>query len=116
MMFIKELFRMSLNEKYSPTILVLILGVAEAHVNSSHPSLARAISSNPLHAAASGGYGGGGCCPPVVDPYTLFALGAGVALATYFLRVLITVTTVGRDRVGSTIINNKGEVCKYIQF
>ena len=108
---------MSWIEKYSPIILVLILvRLAGAHVNSSHPSLARAISSNPLHAAASGGYGGGGCCPPVVDPYTLFALGAGVALATYFLRVLITVTTVGRDRVGSTIINNKGEVCKYIQF
>ena len=88
---------MSWIEKYSPIILVLILlSVAEPRVNSSHPSLARAISSNPLHAAASGGYGGGGCCPPVVDPYTLFALGAGVALATYFLRVLITVTTVAK--------------------
>ena len=46
-----------------------------------------------LPAAASGG-GGGGCCPPVVDPYTLLALLAGAALATYFLQVLITVTTV----------------------
>ena len=96
---------MSWSKKNSPRILVLILvSVAGAHVNSSQPSLARAISSNPLQAAASGGYGSGECCPPVVDPYTLFALGAGVALATYFLRVLITVTTVGRDRVGSTII------------
>ena len=88
---------MSWIEKYSPIILVLILvSVSGAHDKSSHPSLARAISSDPLNAAASGGYGGGGCCPPVVDPYTLFALGAGVALATYFLRVLITVTTVAK--------------------
>ena len=96
---------MSWIEKYSPIILVLILvSVAGANVTSSHPSLARAISSDPLHAAASGGYGGGGCCPPVVDPYTLFALGTGVALATYFLQILITVTTVGRDRVCSKMI------------
>ena len=50
-----------------------------------------------LYAAASGG-GYDGCCPPVVDPYTLLALIAGIALATYFLNVLINVTTVREDK------------------
>ena len=45
-----------------------------------------------LYGAASGGYDG--CCPPVVDPYTLLALIVGIALATYFLNVLINVTMV----------------------
>ena len=45
-----------------------------------------------LYGAASGGYDG--CCPPVVDPYTLLALLVGIALATYFLNVLINVTAV----------------------
>ena len=31
----------------------------------------------------------GHCCPPVFDPYTLVALLGGVALATYFLRLVI---------------------------
>ena len=31
----------------------------------------------------------GHCCPPVFDPYTLVALLGGVALATYFLRIVI---------------------------
>ena len=29
------------------------------------------------------------CCPPVFNPYTLVALLGGVALATYFLRLVI---------------------------
>ena len=29
------------------------------------------------------------CCPPVFDPYTLVALLGGIALATYFLRIVI---------------------------
>ena len=45
-----------------------------------------------LYGAASGGHDG--CCPPVVDPYTLLALIVGIALATYFLNVLINVTMV----------------------
>ena len=31
----------------------------------------------------------GHCCPPVFNPYTLVALLGGVALATYFLRLVI---------------------------
>jgi len=63
--------------------------------NSSETQEARSISlNNPgLYAAASSGYDG--CCPPVVDPYTLLALLVGIALATYFLNVLIAVTMFG---------------------
>ena len=49
-----------------------------------------------MFAAASGG-GGYHCCPAVFDPYTLVALIGGVALATYFLRVVIVTTTFGRS-------------------
>merc|ERR1719285_941261 len=42
------------------------------------------------HGAFSSGYGG--CCPPVFNPGTLFALISGIALATYFLRLVIVVT------------------------
>ena len=31
----------------------------------------------------------GHCCPPVFDPYTLVALLGGIALAAYFLRLVI---------------------------
>jgi len=66
--------------------------------NNTNSSQARTISlmNNNLYAAASGGHDG--CCPPVVDPYTLLALLVGIALATYFLRVLITVTMFGKRR------------------
>ena len=37
-------------------------------------------------------HGYGHCCPPVFDPYTLVALLGGVALATYFLRLVIVTT------------------------
>ena len=40
-----------------------------------------------LFASSSDGYGH--CCPPVFDPYTLVALLGGIALATYFLRIVI---------------------------
>ena len=39
----------------------------------------------------------GHCCPPVFDPYTLVALLGGIALATYFLRLVIVTTTFGRS-------------------
>merc|ERR1711899_13367 len=45
------------------------------------------------HGGFSSGYGG--CCPPVFNPGTLFALISGIALATYFLRLVIVVTTFG---------------------
>ena len=52
--------------------------------------------SGDLYAAASGG---GDCCPPVVDQYTWLALIAGIALATYFLRIAITTNIMaGRKR------------------
>ena len=40
-----------------------------------------------LLGSSSDGYGH--CCPPVFDPYTLVALLGGIALATYFLRIVI---------------------------
>jgi|LakMenEpi03Aug12_release.lakeMendotaPanAssembly.Ray.scaffolds.fasta_scaffold1257521_2 hypothetical protein len=49
-----------------------------------------------LHGAARSGYGSA-CCPPVVDPYTLLALLAGIALATYFLRVALIAMGMGRS-------------------
>ena len=44
-----------------------------------------------LFGSSSDGYGQ--CCPPVFDPYTLLALIGGIALATYFLRLVIVTTT-----------------------
>jgi len=46
------------------------------------------------HGGFSSGYGG--CCPPVFNPGTLFALISGIALATYFLRLVIVVTSFTR--------------------
>ena len=43
----------------------------------------------------SDGYGH--CCPPVFDPYTLVALLGGIALATYFLRLVIVTSITGRS-------------------
>ena len=48
---------------------------------------------NKLYASASDSYGH--CCPPVFDPYTLVALIGGIALATYFLRIVIVTSTIG---------------------
>ena len=39
----------------------------------------------------------GHCCPPVFDPSTLVALLAGIALATFFLRLVIVTTIPGRS-------------------
>ena len=64
-----------------------------------------------LYAAASG-HGGGGCCPPVVDPYTLLALWAGTALATYFLRVLITVNTLSKNS-SDYLLSQGADHCYY---
>merc|ERR1712045_64483 len=38
------------------------------------------------------------CCPPVFDPYTLVALLGGIALATYFLRIVIITTFIMMKR------------------
>ena len=43
------------------------------------------------------GYGHGNCCPLVFNPSTLLALLAGIALATYFLRLVIVVEQFGRS-------------------
>ena len=44
--------------------------------------------------AGSDLYGSHGeCCPPVVDPYTFLALIAGISLATWFLQMVIVMTT-----------------------
>merc|ERR1719391_451793 len=66
--------------------------------SSSIPSLSSSSLLSPIlntatgrsHAGFSSGYGG--CCPPVFNPGTLFALISGIALATYFLRLVIVVT------------------------
>ena len=69
--------------------------------NTPNPTQGRAISLRrtgvELYGAASGGYDG--CCPPVVDPYTLLALITGIALATYFLNLLISVTMVSISKI-----------------
>ena len=43
------------------------------------------------------GFGHGNCCPLVFNPSTLLALLAGIALATYFLRLVIVVEQFGRS-------------------
>ena len=44
--------------------------------------------------AGSDLYGAHGeCCPPVVDPYTFLALIAGISLITWFLQMVIVMTT-----------------------
>jgi hypothetical protein len=50
-----------------------------------------------LFGAASSGYGSD-CCPPVVDPYTLLALLAGIALAAYFLRLALVAKLARKKR------------------
>ena len=48
-----------------------------------------------LFGSESDGYGQ--CCPPVFDPSTLIALIGGIALATFFLRLVIVTTNFGRS-------------------
>ena len=48
-----------------------------------------------LFGSSSDSYGH--CCPPVFDPYTLVALLGGIALATYFLRLVIITVMPGRS-------------------
>ena len=57
---------------------------------SSSPSMEASLRS---HGAYSTSAMGSSCCPPVFDPYTLIGLIGGIALATYFLRLVIVVTT-----------------------
>ena len=63
-------------------------------------------SSTSLLGSSSDHYGH--CCPPVFDASTIAALIGGIALATFFLRLVI-VTTVfgGRRSLGSNIPNSK---------
>ena len=63
-----------------------------------------------LFGSSSDGYGH--CCPPVFDPYTLIALIGGIALATYFLRlVIVTTTFTGRSLgLGNPFSKYSGEV------
>ena len=66
------------------------------------------------------GYGHG-CCPLVFNPSTLLALLAGIALATYFLRLVIVVENFGRSfpfnlNFGSGLSGNVGEFeCIFIE-
>ena len=57
------------------------------------------ISQGRLFGSSSDSYGH--CCPPVFDPYTLVALLGGIALATYFLRLVIVTTTFTGRSFGS---------------
>ena len=65
--------------------------------NSSNSDTDSETEARSLFGAASSGYGDK-CCPPVVDPYTWLALIAGIALATYFLRITITTTLKRKKR------------------
>ena len=68
-----------------------------------------------LLGAASDGYGH--CCPPVFDPYTLVALIGGIALATYFLRIVIVTSTImGRSWVLDSPFGEIGGSCMNISF
>ena len=59
----------------------------------------------------------GMCCPPVFDPYTLLALLGGIALATFFLRLVIIGTMFGRrsfsDDFFGKIFCLKPQLCHY---
>jgi len=57
----------------------------------------RYCSSGRLFGAANSG-DGGECCPPVADPASLLALLAGIALATYFLRLALVAKLARRKR------------------
>ena len=59
-------------------------------MEASSPSMEASLRS---HGAYSTSGMGSSCCPPVFDPYTLIGLIGGIALATYFLRLVIVVTT-----------------------
>ena len=68
-----------------------------------------------LHGAHSG-YGHG-CCPLVFNPSTLLALLAGIALATYFLRIVIVTSTImGRSWVLDSPFGEIGGSCMNISF
>ena len=81
----------------SPTNMLLTM-LDFSHLQM-HDSLANSTTSQArrMYGEASSGYGDS-CCPPVVDPYTWLALIAGIALATYFLRITITTTLKRKKR------------------
>ena len=66
-------------------------------------------SSLDLLGSSSGQYGH--CCPPVFDPSTIAALIGGIALATYFLRLVIINTVFVPPGRSLRIIIGK---CSYI--
>ena len=41
------------------------------------------------------------CCPPVFNPYTMIALIGGIALATYFLRIVIITENFAKRSFGN---------------
>ena len=57
-----------------------------------------------LFGSFSDGYGH--CCPPVFDPYTLVALLGGIALATYFLRLVIVTQMFGGRSLSDRLFGN----------
>ena len=71
---------------------------------------------------SSGGYSHGGyfddCCPPVVDPLTFTALMSFLALATYFLRIRITMDLMmaGRKKRRSISRNSENSELEDILF
>ena len=76
------------------------------------------MTSRDMFGSDSGDYGH--CCPPVFDPYTLVALVGGIALATYFLRVVIVTTTFagrsfGQDSLLEQFWNGK-LFCKWLRW
>ena len=85
---------------------------------SSSPSMEASLRS---HGAYSTSGMGSSCCPPVFDPYTLIGLIGGIALATYFLRLVIVVEQFGRSfpfnlNFGSGLSGNVGEFeCIFIE-
>ena len=86
--------------RYFQSILNLNLKLEELELPP--PNIFSLNSTGRLFSAASEGYDNSDCCPPVVDPYTLLALLAGIALAAYFLRLALvkkcaTVTCTGRS-------------------
>lgn len=79
-----------------------------------------------LYASASGsgsgsGYGHKDCCPLVVDALTLLTLLAGIAAATAFLYILITMNITGRKRreltmkIVFTDLLNAGECSAFLR-
>ena len=82
--------------RYFQSILNLNLKLEELELPP--PNIFSLNSTGRLFSAASEGYDNSDCCPPVVDPFTLLALLAGIALAAYFLRLALVAKLARRRR------------------